>query len=73
MAARYIGAVERIDDEAAPRPAWRTDEGDLVDVEELRRDDVEIDLTGDEAVVRRKQRPVIDHPWAENWPTWHSL
>lgn len=21
----------------------------------------------------RKQRPVIDHPWAENWPSWPSL
>ena len=40
---------------------------------DLRADDVEIDLTGDEPVVRRKQRPAIDHPWAENWPTWPSL
>lgn len=73
MKARYIGAVGRIDYDTAPLPAWRTDAGDLVDADVLRSDDLEIDLTGEEAVVRRKQRPVIDHPWAENWPTWPSL
>ena len=73
MGARYIGSVGRIDYDAAPRPVWRTDEGELVDADALRADDIEIDLTGVDAVVGRKQRPVIDHPWAENWPTWPSL
>lgn len=63
----------RIDYDAAPMPAWRTDDGRLVDADEVRGDDIELDLTGDEPVVRRKQRPAIDHPWAENWPTWPSL
>lgn len=73
MDARYIGPVGRIDYDAAPRPAWRTEDGELVDAELFASDDVEIDLTGEEPVIRRKQRPIIDHPWAENWPTWPAL
>ena len=52
-----------------PSPPWADEETDP----DLTGDDVEIDLTGDEPVVRRKQNPEIDHPWAENWPSWPSL
>lgn len=73
MDARYIARVGRIDEDAAPQPAWRTCDGDVLDASRSGTGDVELDLTGDRAVVRRKQRPRIDHPWAENWPTWPSL
>jgi hypothetical protein len=64
---------DTIDHGPAPRPAWRTEDGDLVHAADLRSDDVEIDLTGDRAVERRAQYPKIDHPWAANWPTWPYL
>jgi hypothetical protein len=61
-----------IDYGEAPRPAWRTPRGEVIDGDELRSDDIEIDLTGDLATVRRKQWPNT-HPWADKWPTWAGL
>ncbi|MGI9624863.1 MAG: hypothetical protein ACR2PK_18680 [Acidimicrobiales bacterium] len=56
----------------APRPAWRTEDGQLIDGDQLRNDDFEIDLTAGSAKIVRKQRP-NSHPWADKWPTWIGL
>lgn len=55
-----------------PRPPWRTADGELIDADELRGDDVEIDLTGEHPRIQRKQY-YSSHPWADQWPTWTSL
>jgi len=45
-----------------PRPAWRTETGDLIDGQEV------VDVS---AVARRKRES--SHPWADKWPTWIGL
>lgn len=76
--------MTRIDYAPPPEPAWRSvdgpvgeagdaDNGDVTsDQSAAEMVDVEIDLTIGPAVAR-PQHPMVDHPWAVNWPTWISL
>lgn len=56
----------------APRPPWRTVDGHFIDAEELRAEDVLLDLTGDDVAITRTQR-LADRPWDDQWPTWIGL
>lgn len=71
--ARRLAGVELIQKYGpAPRPPWRTVDGQFIDARALRAEDVQLDPAGGDVTIMPTQR-LADQPWQDQWPTWIGL